>query len=136
MSLFPAFAFVEAITTVIHDTKFFDGTPRWKIALVFCLCGWLFSFIYATDAGLNFLDVVDFYINFVMLIVGFFESFAAGWVYGLAETVDNCGVAATAVRRLAVVELETRVSCHAQLCDSLTLWQILVVSGLDRATTW
>lgn len=38
-----------------------------------CFIGWIFSFIYCTDSGLNLLNVVDFYINFVMLLVGFFE---------------------------------------------------------------
>jgi len=47
--------------------------------------------MYATDAGLNFLDVIDFYINFVMLIVGCFECFAAGWVYGIEKTIAKCG---------------------------------------------
>jgi hypothetical protein len=56
-----------------------------------CLIGFLFSFIYATDAGLIFLDTVDFYINFVMLFVGFLETFAAGWIYGLEEQVYELG---------------------------------------------
>lgn len=86
-----AFAFNEGISTVILDTKFFEGTAKWKVHAAISLSGWLLSFMYATDAGLNFLDVIDFYINFVMLIVGCFECFAAGWVYGMDKTIDKCG---------------------------------------------
>lgn len=45
----------------------------------------------ATDAGLIFLDAVDFYINFVFLILGLVETFAAGWLYGLEEQVATLG---------------------------------------------
>jgi hypothetical protein len=53
--------------------------------------GWFLSWIYATDAGLTFLDTVDFYVNFVMLLVGFFETFAAGWMFGLEEQIESLG---------------------------------------------
>ena len=90
-----AFAFLEAISTVVSDTVFFQDTAKWKVTLGLCTIGFLFSLMYATDAGLNFLDVIDFYINFVMLLVGFFECFAAGWVYGIEKTIRKCGYLAT-----------------------------------------
>jgi len=76
------------------DTKRFSNTPKWLCTAVFCLLGWLFSLIYATDSGFDFLDVIDFYINFVMIIVGFFEAFAAGWVYGIEDQVKTLGAGA------------------------------------------
>jgi hypothetical protein len=90
-----AFAFLEAISTVVSDTIFFKDTAKWKISLGLCTIGFLLSLMYATDAGLNFLDVIDFYINFVMILVGFFECFAAGWVYGIEKTIQKCGHVAT-----------------------------------------
>lgn len=45
----------------------------------------------ATDAGLIFLDSVDFYINFVLLLSGFFETFSAGWVYHIEEQINVLG---------------------------------------------
>jgi len=86
-----AFAFNEAISTVIQDTRYFCETPKWKIQGCICVCGFLLSLMYATDAGLDFLDVIDFYINFVMLLVGFFECYAAGWVYGIDKQFERCG---------------------------------------------
>ena len=32
---------------------------------------------------------VDYYINFVMLLVGGFECFAAGWIYGIEIQIDD-----------------------------------------------
>lgn len=55
------------------------------------LCG----ILYCTDAGLYFLDVIDFYVNFVMLLVGFLESFGAAWAYGILEQYRSVGVKAT-----------------------------------------
>lgn len=40
-----------------------------------------------------FLDSIDFYINFVFLLTGFFETFGAGWVYGLEKQIESLGPA-------------------------------------------
>lgn len=57
----------------------------------FSLLGFLLGLIYATDAGLIFLDAVDYYINFVLLITGFFETFGAGWIYHIEEQIMSLG---------------------------------------------
>ena len=41
------------------------------------------------------LDTIDFYINFVMLIIGFFETFSVGWIYGIEEQISKFGSKAT-----------------------------------------
>jgi SNF family Na+-dependent transporter len=69
-----AFSFIEGFSTVFLDTVYFQNTPRWKLAGSLCILGWLLSLMYATDAGLVWLDVIDFYINYTMILVGFFES--------------------------------------------------------------
>ena len=88
-----AFAFLEAMVTVLQDTKYFKDTPKHLLLLLPVTIGWLLSIIYCTDAGLNFLDVVDFYINFVMIIVGFFEAFGSGWAYGMVHQTKLLGTA-------------------------------------------
>lgn len=45
----------------------------------------------ATDAGLIFLDSIDFYINFVFLLTGFFETLGAGWIYDIENQVATLG---------------------------------------------
>jgi len=59
--------------------------------LVSLLCG----IPYCLDAGLILLDAVDYYVNFVMLFVGFVQSFAAGWLYNVGQQADRVGVAST-----------------------------------------
>lgn len=86
-----AFSFQESLMTVIQDTTMFRHTAKWKVALTLGITGFLLSIIYATDAGLFFLDTIDFYINFVMLIVGFFETFAMGWIYDIEGQIDKFG---------------------------------------------
>lgn len=84
-----AFAFLEAFITVMHDTVFFQNFSRFWLAALISLVGFLFSIMYCTDAGLNFLDVVDFYINFVMILVGFFEAFGSAWAYDIIGQVER-----------------------------------------------
>lgn len=44
---------------------------------------------------MNYHLVVDFYINFVMIIVGFFEAFGSAWAYGILDQFEKCGKKAT-----------------------------------------
>jgi len=90
-----AFAFVESLVTVLQDTVFFKDTPRRVLLLGCILPNFLLSLLYCTDSGLFFLDVIDFYINFVMLLVGFLEAFGAAWAYGILELYKSVGVKAT-----------------------------------------
>mmetsp|Transcript_12620 Transcript_12620/g.24240 ORF Transcript_12620/g.24240 Transcript_12620/m.24240 type:complete len:654 (+) Transcript_12620:123-2084(+) len=85
------FGLLEGSLTAAADTVYFSKWTKAQLAGLQCSVGFLFSVIYCTDAGLNFLDVVDYYINFVMLLVGFFETFAAGWIYGLEEQINKFG---------------------------------------------
>lgn len=86
-----AFSIVEGITTVMGDTTFFNGKPKWIVTLVFSVIGFLCSLLYATDAGLIWLDTIDYYINFILLLVGFLETFSAGWIYGLEKQIEEVG---------------------------------------------
>lgn len=92
-----AFSFLEAGLTVAKDTakRFYpnlnNATLTAGSAAVGCFIAFLFTLIYATDAGLIFLDTIDFYINFVMIFVGFLETFAAGWIYGIEEQIESLG---------------------------------------------
>lgn len=88
-----AFSILEAPLTVILDRRDMQNYPKWKMAGILSILAWLLSFIYATDAGLIFLDSVDFYINFVILLTGFFETFGAGWVYGIEQQIAKLGPA-------------------------------------------
>lgn len=86
-----AFSFVEGFLTVLQDAKAFHKVNRAKLSFVIVAVAFLLSLIYATDAGLIFLDTIDYYINFVMLLVGGFECFAAGWVYKIEDQIESLG---------------------------------------------
>lgn len=88
-----AFSFMEGFLTVLGDTKAFHKVDRKITSFVLAMTAFLLSLMYATDAGLIFLDTIDYYINFVMLLVGGFECFAAGWVYNIEKQVENLGAA-------------------------------------------
>jgi hypothetical protein len=82
---------MEGFLICANDTIFFGSINQKYTAMVLTVLAWLFSLIYATDAGLIFLDTIDYYINFVMLLVGGFKCFAAGWLYNIDEQIDSCG---------------------------------------------
>merc|ERR1712048_1520915 len=84
-----ALAFVESLLTVLQDTVYFKDTSRRKLLVMLVLPNFFFSMLYCTDAGLTFLDVVDFYINFVMILVGFFEAFGSAWAYDIVGQIER-----------------------------------------------
>lgn len=90
-----AFAFVESAVTVLSDTVFFRDTSRRALIIGYIVPSFIFGIVYCTDSGINFLAVIDFYINFVMLLVGFLEGFGAAWAYGILELYESIGVKAT-----------------------------------------
>lgn len=85
------FALTQSPQAVIHDTRYFRPTPRYRLVGSLSLFGFVTGLMYVTDAGLFFLDAVDFYINFIMILIGFFECFAAGWMFELDEQIDILG---------------------------------------------
>lgn len=86
-----AFSLMEGVLTVMQDSHYFSKVNRKLLSLGISVCAFLFSLMYATDAGLVFLDTVDWYINFVLLLVGGFECFAAGWVYNIEGQIERLG---------------------------------------------
>jgi len=87
-----AFSLLEGVVTCLMDSSLFVNTPKWAVSACVCIPGFLLSFIYATDAGLTFLDTIDYYLNFMLLIVGFFESFGLGWIYGIENQIEKFGL--------------------------------------------
>mmetsp|Transcript_32568 Transcript_32568/g.68804 ORF Transcript_32568/g.68804 Transcript_32568/m.68804 type:complete len:405 (+) Transcript_32568:142-1356(+) len=84
-----AFSFMEAFLTVLHDSKL-NLDRKWA-SIGLAVSAFLFSLLYASDAGLIFLDTIDYYINFVMLFVGFLKCFTVGWMYKIEEQIKSLG---------------------------------------------
>lgn len=69
---------VEAISSSIMD-KF--GWQRKKVVSSMCLIGFFISIVFATNAGLYLLDIMDNFINnYGIVVVGLLESFVIGWI--------------------------------------------------------
>lgn len=86
-----AFALTEAVVTVLQDSLFLRKVPKAFIVLGVCLCAFSVGLLFCTNTGLFFLDTVDWYINFMLLLVGFFECVAVGWVYGVENQMMKVG---------------------------------------------
>ena len=79
-----AFSLVEAVNTVIVDRN--SNISVRKVAFYVCGLAFLMGSIFATRAGLYFLDIVDHFItNFGLILVGIFECIAVGWLYKAAR---------------------------------------------------
>ena len=72
------FAFMEAVLIVLTDTPYGQKLGKPIIGAIIHGVAFILGLLFVTDAGLNFLDVVDFYINYLLLFVGFLESFGGG----------------------------------------------------------
>jgi len=84
---------IEALITVFHDSVPLHDVNHMKMVAVMCTISWTLGLMYATDAGLFFLDVIDFYVNFVFILIGILETFGLGWVTGLENAVERLGKA-------------------------------------------
>lgn len=89
-----AFSLVEATTTVVGDSQV-ARRMNWSksgIAMFVCILLFLIGTLFTTDTGYGWLDIVDYYVNsFCLLLVGFFECIATGWVYKYDAQVDQVG---------------------------------------------
>mmetsp|Transcript_7645 Transcript_7645/g.10004 ORF Transcript_7645/g.10004 Transcript_7645/m.10004 type:complete len:671 (-) Transcript_7645:438-2450(-) len=86
-----SFAIIEAIITVLKDTPWLRSRSTYDVSAGVCTMGFLCGVMYSTDAGLYFLDVVDFYVNFIMILVGMLECVAVGWFFGLERQYELLG---------------------------------------------
>lgn len=71
---------VEAFASAIMDKFEMKRSKAVDLTIGF---GLLFSLIYATRAGIYWLDIIDHFINtYGLIIVGILETVAIGWIYG------------------------------------------------------
>jgi NSS family neurotransmitter:Na+ symporter len=75
-----AFSIVEGVVTAVTD-KF--KTNRRKTLTIVCVIGFLVSLLFATKAGLYWLDIIDHWVNdFNLIAIGVMECIAVGWIFG------------------------------------------------------
>ena len=84
-----AFSLVEAIVTGLKDSF---KVNREKTAFWVSLVGFVLGTIYATRAGLYWLDLVDHWMNWGLIIVGLMEAVLIGWfldVKKISKDIDS-----------------------------------------------
>ncbi len=84
-----AFSLVEAIVTGLKDSF---NVKREKATFWVCLVGFIIGLIYCSKAGLYYLDVVDHWMNWGLVIVGFLEAVLIGWFYNtnkVSKDIDS-----------------------------------------------
>ena len=75
-----AFSIVEGIVVALED-KFAWGKK--KTVTIVCLAGFVAGLLFATNAGLYWLDIMDHWVNdFNLIVIGVFECIVVGWIYG------------------------------------------------------
>jgi neurotransmitter:Na+ symporter, NSS family len=78
---------IEAFTSAIID-KF--GVSRRRVITTLCILGFLGSLLFASHAGLYWLDIVDHFLNqYGLLTVGFIEALIIGWLFRTRELKDH-----------------------------------------------
>lgn len=80
-----AFSIVEGVSASVADK--FKLSPK-KVTVVICGIAAVISLVYATRAGLAWLDIVDNWTNqFNLIVIGIMECIAIGWCFNLDKVL-------------------------------------------------
>ena len=86
-----AFSIVEGVVAGLMDKW---GIPRFRATLYFCILGLLAGLLFASKAGLYWLDIVDHWMtNFGLAFVGFLECIVIGYFFStrtFRDYVNSC----------------------------------------------
>lgn len=82
-----AFSIVEGVSSAVSDK--FNLNPK-KTTITICIIAGLISLVFATGAGVGWLDIVDNWTNqYNMLIVGILEAVLIGWFFKTSKVLDE-----------------------------------------------
>jgi len=111
-----AFSMIEAVTTVVGDTQMAQrmGWRKEVITANCCAVAFFLAALFTFDTGLNWLDIVDFYVNsYGLLFTGVLECYAVGWVYKIEVQIEKAGGTAVAVYNIVSLLALTVGLCTA-----------------------
>nr|MDD6335292.1 sodium-dependent transporter [bacterium] len=126
-----AFSIVEGVSTAISDK--FHLNKR-KTTFNVCLAAGLVSLLFATKAGLNWLDIVDHWCNEVnLLTVGVLECLAVGWFFKPSRIREEFNRTATGIRLGSWYDSLIRCVCPLVLAGLLgwSLYHYFTQGGYD-----
>lgn len=110
-----AFSLVEAVATGLMD---YIKSSKETLSFFVCLAGFLGGIIFATKAGLYWLDIVDHFANILLVLFGLLECIAVGWhISRNKEHILNIG--AGEVREYANTYSKFSISRWWDFCVSI-----------------
>lgn len=75
------FSLVEAVAAVFEDL--FPKVSKKMIVFFVCLAGFIGGLVFATTAGIYYLDISDHFItNYGLVLMGLLQAISVGWFYG------------------------------------------------------
>ncbi|CAI8010278.1 Sodium- and chloride-dependent glycine transporter 2 [Geodia barretti] len=84
------FATVEGLITVMRDIRFFKKLRKELLVAMICVVMFLLSFPFVLGNGVYLFQLWDqFSATFPLLLIGFFEFIAIGWVIGVKNFFNN-----------------------------------------------
>ncbi len=122
-----AFSIVEGVSAAVSDK--FHIKPK-KVTISICaVCG-LISIVFASQAGLAWLDIVDNWTNQINLIViGVFECIAVGWTFSLRKVLDEINLNAKKFRMPYWWFAASVKVVSPLLLTALFVWNMVVLFG-------
>ncbi|MCP3921456.1 MAG: sodium-dependent transporter [Desulfobacterales bacterium] len=82
-----AFSLVEGVTSGLRDKL---GWTHKRANITVALVAFMFGLIFISGAGLYWLDIVDYFLNFFGLaLVCIIECYVFGWVFGTKKIIDH-----------------------------------------------
>ncbi|MBL6989028.1 MAG: sodium-dependent transporter [Bacteriovoracaceae bacterium] len=81
-----AFSLVEGIVTSLRDSL---NIKRETTAFWVCVVGFLAGTLFTTQAGLYWLDLIDHWMNWGLVIVGLLEAILIGWFVDIRRVVKD-----------------------------------------------
>lgn len=104
---------IEAFTSAVQDKFAFS---RGKVVTVICVVGFAGSFLFTTNVGLFWLDIVDHFLNhYGLIVVGIVEALVVGWLYRTsllkAHIVANLGLSGARHKVFNYVILQLWMYC-------------------------
>lgn len=101
------FSIVQAVSTAFSDK--FRLPPRKALYITCAACAAL-SLLFATNAGLYWLDIVDHFVNDGnLLFMGIFETIAIAWLFGINKLREF--INSTTTIKIGVVERTLKYVC-------------------------
>jgi len=90
LGLNSSFVLLEGITMAMLTADSSSSlTKQVTVIIGICTVGFLGGIIFTTYNGLIYIDTIDFYMNYIVLFLGFCKSINTSWIYNMKKQINN-----------------------------------------------